>query len=164
MSLNHLADDLDAIRQQENDNAKIFDLRMNVQKPQKCRNTPLGYLTEPGGVQNTNLESQMLGLARKTSKLKQENEWSTIDEDDNNSPLVTSSFANCDLGFNEVRDRSKFSENNLVSDIIMRRFDYHNPSIYQKLVAVRQTSIGMDTRQYTKDRWLKQSIKAKKAP
>ena len=112
----------------------------------------MGYLPETGPVQNTNLESQMLGLTRKISKLKKENEWTEEDK----LPLMPN-FTDCDLGFNEVRDRSKFSENNHVSDIILRRFVPREPSIYQKLMAVRQTSIGMDTRQYTKDRWRKQN-------
>lgn len=147
MSLTHLGDDMEAIRLQETDNAKIFDLWMNVPRPQKCRNSPLGYLSETGGVQNTNLESQMLGLTRKISKIKSENEWSSVDDDNSQS------LHDCNLGFNEVRDRSKISENNLVSDIVLRRLMPREPSIYQRLQAVRQTSIGMDTRQYTKDKW-----------
>jgi hypothetical protein len=149
MSFSSIGYDNDVIAQKQTDNDKLFDFRMNTPRLRQCYSNQPGYLPEASGVQNTALESQMKGLTRKLSRQMQENEWNA-DE----TSQWPQKLSNCEYTFDDVKDRSNFSENNLVSDIILRRFE-HVPFDYKRLAEIRRPSIGMDTRQYTKEKWRK---------
>ena len=146
MSFTRLGQDTEYIQQQETDNAKLYDFRTNFPRLSPCYSAQLGYLPEVTAAKNTALESRMLGLSTKLSRQRQENEW----RDD----AAPTKLPNCEYVFDNVKDRSNLSENNYVSDIILRRFE-HVPLDYRKLAEIRRPSIGMDTRQYTKERWRK---------
>lgn len=151
MSFTALGYDSETIRQQEADNDKLFEFKMDIPRIDPCDYNQTGFLPATGVVQNMDLESQMLGLTRKLTKQRQENEWT-------DSSPATKRPLNCAFAFNDIKDRSRFSANNLVSDINIRRFE-RVPFDHTKLAGIRRPSIGMDTRQFTKEKWRSEQAK-----
>jgi hypothetical protein len=138
--------DLDTIRGKENENVRSYMLRMDPPRIKPCYPNSPGVLPEYASVIDTNLESEMQGLNHRLSRT------SHVIDDSRPGGTNLAQYPPCFAGFNQISDGSRFSENNLLSDIQIRRFDA--PTLDSSvLAAARRPSVGLDTRQFLKEVW-----------
>jgi len=135
--------DLETVREKEKDNDRAWSLRMEAPRISACHSNVPGIIPNTSGVIDTNLESQLQGLDRKLSKTS-----FVLPE----IRQQTYRLPECTTDFNQIYDRSRFSENNHLSDIQLQRFD-QKPFDATRLSSARRPSIGLDTRQFLKESW-----------
>jgi hypothetical protein len=139
--------DLDSIRSKEKENDRSYLLRMDPPRIKPCYSNVPGILPENASVIDTNLESQLQGLSHKLSRTSQ-----VIEDPSPGASNYPLGYPTCVTDFAQISDGSRFSENNLLSDIQIQRFDRApcDPSI---IAVARRPSIGLDTRQFLKEAW-----------